>query len=405
MSAARLASNARILIACCALLLAIPAIVGFFFTDHEARGRWEKRDLAAIPAVADESPYFEGVSAFVDDHIGLAVPLNQLYRRLLFFGFRDSPIDRVTVGADGFAFLNSHDDTRQYQNFDLLCFDGQDNALVADRVALLARLYDLFASRGYDVSIGVAISKPVLYPEKLPGNLPQRYLEACPNYRETANVPVQVRDALLASGRTIHYPLEQFVEARNEDHFFPKNNFHWNGRSAHLFARSLFEARQFGVPEDFSAGARLISVRADMKYLGFDRNATVWRFPYRGFGVTQQFREPEFIREHFPGARDYSFFETENPMTERRALVLSNSFGRYLAPHLAPAYRSLAQANLNHLRPREMRRFFDEFPPKIGATDIILLIHDRALIDRWSLDDMIRALEPDDGRRKPRRRR
>lgn len=154
--------SAKLTIFFIALLLFIPLLTSWS-TDHAERSKWEKRELAEWPEWRSSSDYFSQLSAYADDHIGLALELNQLYRKLMFYGFRDNPVANISVGKSGFVYLNSHNAKRTNTKFNTLCKDGVSNVFFNKRKEQFDRLFTLLKSRSFTTTIGIAISKPAAY--------------------------------------------------------------------------------------------------------------------------------------------------------------------------------------------------------------------------------------------------
>jgi hypothetical protein len=64
------------------------------------------------------------------------------------------------------------------------------------------------------------------------------------------------------------------------------------------------------------------------------------------------------------------------PASGRSALLLSNSFGAFVAPHLAPGFKSLTHVNLNALQEAEAEVFLQQLMERVKPDDVIVLFHD-----------------------------
>ena len=60
---------------------------------------------------------------------------------------------------------------------------------------------------------------------------------------------------------------------------------------------------------------------------------------------------------------------------------MGHSFGRVLAKHLAPAYRSTVWINVNDLQPEERDRFFAELVPRIDPDDLLFVLNDTVVAE------------------------
>lgn len=378
-----------------AVLLSLPPLVGFS-TDQTDRSRQEKRKLATLPAWQGwrELPaFFDQLGLYTDDHLGFTLPVNRFYRKLLFYGFSDSPVDYVTVGESGAIFLNSHVPDMQNDIFSMLCLNGTDLERVTAVSRSLERIFAALESRHYRPSLGIAVSKPVLYPDLLPAGVPESLRQACLSYGEKSNVPTLLSRTMREAGKAVFYPYRQFYRHRNEKAFYPKGNYHWHGESAHLFARDFLGLLGIAPDTDFARGRALKEVDTDIQAIGFKHPVMIWHYPYEQFGVTKKgVAKMPHLKKYYQRAYDCALFETENPLSERRALVISNSFGAGVARHLAPGFRTLHQVNINSLQEKEYPAFFGEYIDLVHPTDIIFIYHEYNIMWGFPFSDIADVL-------------
>ena len=115
--------------------------------------------------------------------------------------------------------------------------------------------------------------------------------------------------------------------------------------------------------------------------MGFTHKISAWYYPYKQYNLVQaKENELAWIKKYYKRAREYSYYESRRPMSTRRALVVSNSFGAGVARHLAPGFQSLLQININHLQDNEYPLFFSDFIDHLRLTDIIFIFHDHEFI-------------------------
>ncbi len=376
-SGCKFSSAGRFLLAAASVLLATPAVVGLFY-DAEMRSSFERRTLSEFPASAETESlraYFTQLDAYLNDHFGFAVEMNQLFRKIRYYVFQDDPTPNTTKGKDGFVFLNSHHRGQRYGAFMHSCQGNKDRA--EERAASWSKTIKWHENRGYNVVLAVAPSKPVLYPDKLPHTVPQTIRAACAKYRHVENQMRQLQESAAAEGWKLYYPFEQMYSLRNDETYYPKENFHWRGKSTHLFAKGLFQVLGIEVPPDHSAKPYLRQVPADMVgSLGFKRTITITDYNYDSYGIREFHNRPKLVNKYYERARDFHKITSKNPLSQRTALLLSNSFGRNLAKHLAPGYARVIHVNTNHLQQEERKRFFTEFVDQIAPDDIIFVVHD-----------------------------
>lgn len=113
--------------------------------------------------------------------------------------------------------------------------------------------------------------------------------------------------------------------------------------------------------------------------LGFRRRVKAWTYNYAPYQVKRKRSHPRWIKEYYAAAKGFNLYTTGRPASERRAVVLSNSFGTFVAGHLAPGFSELYHVNLNHLTPAEAGPFLAAVLDRTKATDLIYLVHDAGL--------------------------
>ena len=170
----------RLILLLLAATLSLPVIAGCF-TNHQERSNWENRPLAPFPQWDDWKDIkksVDDINKFTNDHIGFSLSLNRLYRKFRFYIFSDGPIQSITAGSSGFIYLNSHNQQKSHTVFEALCMKGDNQKGIQERVDILEAIFSRLEARGYRASFGIPVSKPVLYPEKLPPQVPRRYRES-----------------------------------------------------------------------------------------------------------------------------------------------------------------------------------------------------------------------------------
>jgi len=376
------------------LMLLIPFIWGLTVTDHQARSKAEKRNLAPFPhfTLSNTKEYFGGLSTYLRDHIGFGLVINQFYQKTMFNNFDTVGIENISKGSDGFVFLTSHNPTKHNVIFSTLCLHNTDPSNV---VSSAEKLNKMVTGAGHRAIFAVPISKPSLYPEKLPSDVSDIAKGACNSFLKNANFLTKAKVKLAEDKILLHYPVSLFLTHKNDESFYPKTNFHWDGLSAHLFAKSLFTS--LGVDKlrlrSFDDGAKLVTKHTDLTSIGFERTTKVWEFPYQTFGISENQRNKlNYIKKYYDRAGDVSYYSTKNPLQNKNAVLISNSFGAFTARHLAVGYKSLIHININHLKPSEQKGLFSHLFALDKKMDIIFLFHDDAMAGHNALDKMARNI-------------
>jgi hypothetical protein len=373
----QLQSAAKILLLAFALILALPVLLSPW-ADDEARATWEKRELASPARLMSRfgrPDFFTELQAVVDDHLYGALALNRAYRRLQYYGFSDAPVPNVALGEGELVFLTSHTADRPYETLQKLCNMPEQQVVTLHRALL--KLHDQLVARNVKLTLAVMPSKLALYVDRLPPSVPSELRARCAAAVPAGTMPLRLES--LSGPYELFYPLQALHELRDSPQFYPPENFHANSRANHEFARRFLELRGFPVKPAFDAGARLESIPGDLLLMGFKREIKTWRYDYDAYGVQPQRRAPDWLRPVYPGARGFSRYHSSQPLDTGRALILSDSFGAYLAPHLAPAYAALTSINIKDLKSSEREAFLDTALRETEAGELIILVHDAGL--------------------------
>lgn len=377
---ARLSLSARGLLLGVALVLGLPAIA-MLWTDDAKRVDWENRALAPFPHPWNKAPdapgFFPALGDWIDDHFGLALPLSRLYRQTLFYVFKDSPSPQISIGRGGFVYLNAHNAAHPYEAFTRLCdtraVDREYDGLAKDWIAVLRH----FKREGHNVVLGIAPTKPVVYPDRLPSSVPGAIRAACLDYARTSPPALRLAQTSDSQGVEVVYPLNDFVAHREDGNFYPRQSFHFSGQSAQLFAQTLM--RKVGIdPGPIDRAPRYTGeIKADLgEIFGFNRRIHSLQTDYSAFALEVRYRQPAFVESCYARALDFGTYVASAPLTDRTALILSDSFGNFTAAQLAPAYRQLTWINVTDLQEDEGPRFLSDCFARISFQDLFFVFHD-----------------------------
>lgn len=377
---------ARLLIVLLVALLSLPALIGLGGGDSAFLQNLENRRMSPLPPLSllRENPpqYIEALDNFLKDRVGFRRQANALYRKMRFYLLKDPPAPNISIGRDGFVFMNSHRVEEPNIVFDLLCLQQTTpkKELVTEMDRTFAAVSNYYSSRGFPVTIALAPTNVAVYPDKLPPMVERKYRDACRAYPQSDHLIGQLQHLGREDGRyDLYYPLELFRAHRDEPYFYPKETWHWSGRSAFLFARDLL--RHSGVVDrliiDDPAKPGQIGDDLGM-FFGFGRTIHALTYPYANFRTKRD--QPAWIRELCKQGKALWRYQTENALSNKRGLLLSNSFGIELTPHLARGFSEFHFFNLNHLKPEEELEFFRRIVEFTRPDHIYVLFDDTGSI-------------------------
>lgn len=369
-----------------AALLLIPAVKGGY-EDERFRKRMERRNLAQAPeltlVIYQPKFFFNKLGTFLNDHIGFAVFLNRIYREMLFFVFKTSPNDMISLGRDGFIMINDH-------LIRGVCLDSE-----YPDVKNLKHIADYYSKKGRRVIFAVVPSKEVLYPENINDDFPRNVREGCLSFKNRSNRFFLLREQAKKEGFVFFYPFKRFYSERQTSYFYPKENLHWKSSSVRIFCEQLFKEIGLHPGPGFSKIDKVIETRADLGSLfGFPRKTKINVYDNTQYDVKKirkRHRYTNMVSNYYKQCSINSLHETKNPLCQKRALFLSNSFGSNASKTLAIGYKELIHIDTNRLKEKERRAFYTELVETIDPDDIIILVNDRDAV-RGRIDRIARAL-------------
>ena len=344
----RLFGRAPLLLAVLACVLSLPAIVGLARGNAQIIREEEHRDMAAFPPLSlwrkNPGQYIADWETYLKDSVGFRRLAITLRLKMRYHLFHDRPIDVITMGHDGHVFLNSLNFT-PYAFFDALCVQAGDPRpeLMRELDAVMAAASGYLRRRGARAVFAFVPTSPALYADKLPLDVPPALRRACLAYPDRDHAIARLKRQGEATGRyRVFHPVELFEAHKYEKHFWPKELFHWEGRSPYLFARHLL--KESGALENvaFDDPAELVRAKDDLAvFFGFSRPIDAWAYPYADRPTELRFEK--WLEEAFGKNRVnlHSHHITERSLTSETALMISDSFGDALKPHLARGFAHL----------------------------------------------------------------
>jgi hypothetical protein len=329
-------------------------------------------EFLTLPAQAD---------AWVKDHFGFRRELVESNNLLRFKLFHEFPSVQMTAGENGRIFLTAH--ASQAPPFSaVMAICEVNKSSLKEFGAYLNVLFDSFEAMGIKPKLMIVPSAPVVHSADLPHWLRDR----C----KGNDTPMQ---ALLESDyinskvkSAIWYPLEQ-MRARNQGtKLFPRTWFHWSGPGIEPIAQGsvsrLFPAVQTAAPRLRTHSSVQPSDVAHM-FPGIDLPSEVTEPDYTASGIASCHGTtcyPEFKGFTEP-LYDASRFN--NPAApDRRLLILSDSFGRFVAGWYSRYYRTvehLAVSNIKDLKPEQVETLKKFVLREPSNTDVLFVFHDGAL--------------------------
>lgn len=373
-----------------ATILAIPLLM-VPFQDAARLEQFHNRKLSRMPATAlfwrEPDKYFHAFELWLNDRIGFNRQVVHLFKKFVFYVLRDSPAVNVSVNGQ-FVFLNSYsaDPTTRFSSLTQTCPDPAtyDTRFARLESALLS-IATYVKAKGINPLFIVAPSKPALYPEQLPLSVPQSIRTNCFKLQQSNNPLLRLSEKY---PQLVVYPFVESLALRNTEQFYPPENFHFNGMSAHVLSKVLFTKLGRDDPQLSNVSATLRRQEGDLAVaLGFQRSVKIWRFDYAPYGVRRVWpHERELVERDFPRLDDlkkwypqllgFSFWLGNKPITDKTALIFSNSFGAFAAPHLARGYKKLLNLTISDVSDENIKPLFEFITAQYKPEEFLFVFHD-----------------------------
>ena len=346
--------RAHVLIAISCGLLLIP-ILGIRLQSNAALERFHNRILSPWPQTSeflvDPAHYFVDARNWLADRAFPIVESSILYKKALFFGLHTPPQHRVSLGDDGFIFLNGASEDSVNGLLNSICIDAHSETLSAQLQRALASLSDFATLHKMAVDVVIVPTSATLYADYLPLSVPPKYLDACRAREIGASPLTRIQKQ---AGINFIFPFAAMKAARDDEGFFPKGNWHASGLSLSVVRNAYLATLNVQTPidEKLQRGSAPSEIMASY---GITLNLPIY-FLHNGHvtpnrermteltkSVGDLFSNPFFVAH---------YFENAQPVVSENVLMISDSYGDLASEVFAGAFKSLTQLGINNL-PRE----------------------------------------------------
>ena len=362
-------------------LLSMPLAAQLIGNDGSAST--ENRMLAPAPGWPDTWTGLLAVprqtDAWLQDHFGFRVPLIRADSHLRYALFHEAPTRRVLFGKGNRLFLSGPDESHPYSIITWLC-----DANPAELEATAQGVQTLLTAAATDAprALFVAVpSAPILYAEDLPDWLAHQ----CSGPSTIERVVRRLDSDPALEGRVI-YPIQALIAAKQTGRVIPHYNFHWSGRGARAVAAMLAE-QMLGLRHRIDIPIVEQVAASDLSNMvpGLHLTDRVIVPNYAAAGLTYCYRTPECLPELPPAVRttigDYS--QVISPHAgDRRLLLLTDSYGSFIAPWFAAWYgeiRHISTNSIDRLSAVDRATLRELLFHKYQPDDVIFLYHDGAV--------------------------
>ncbi len=342
----------------------VPVALWLVNTDAEFSS-FEKRRLAEFPAPGGSwesiASFSKRMENYYEDHFGLRDQLIALYSRLSIQLFGKSPDSAVTIGRDKWLFYNAGNSLRDFMgllNVDVVQLEAWHRVL-RDRQEWL---YD----QGTRYVMCIVPSKMMIYPEFLPARIQKQ--AGTPLMREFLTYLDQVG----FSGTVALRP--PLVAAKDEGQMYFRTDTHWNTDGAYAAYLTIMDKIQTWYPDVTVVDAarresRQVKFTGDlgvMLHLSHMLNETAKDVTITASCSSEKpFSRDDFIHPDGQLAGDPKYFPLQNgcPDKAESALILHDSFGRYMTPYFDESFQTVIYSQ--HVGFRDLKGFVSKVRPSV----------------------------------------
>ncbi len=375
-----------------AIVFSLPILLGLFTGGHKSRSSAENRALQPWPetrrCLSDPKAYLLDFQEYLKDRMRFVVAATTVYNRFLFDTLDISPSKRISINRP-YLFFTRHGET-QPPFYNLNNVGKLADAAAMEKLKENLELLRMeVAAPNRRIGFAIVPSKPAIYADRLPPDTPTDIRRNCQQVMKGDHLLQPLEFGKM--GLSLVYPLDDMVAQRDTPHFFPPEQFHIAGKSAHLMARKTIAAMGIEISDDYAVTPVLSTKVIDLKRaLGFEATLNYWDYDYsKKFGLKREEQRPQEVKQYHTRASEFRRFRCSYPMTQRRSLLIGNSFGGPLSFHLAPAYREMVFVSFNGITKADMARF-REYIDVYDPDDIIFVFHDGGLHE-WMINRMIQS--------------
>lgn len=222
------------------ILFVMPNIASILFLNKGEEVELENSDKSSLPVWTWEShnEYSSQFESYYNDNLPFKETLVKINGIISFFGFGESPSDRVIVGKDGWLFYE--DTVADYKRTNL--YTEQE---LADILEKLCRTEEYLQEQGCELYIFIAPNKASIYGTS---SMPA-YIRRDSGISRTEQVVAYVKEN---SDINIIYPEEELknvIQRYPEYPLYMHLDTHWNYLGGYLGTRSLLNAMGKAIPE------------------------------------------------------------------------------------------------------------------------------------------------------------
>lgn len=362
----------------------LPAFYSFLFLHEDKIREVQRRDLTQMAKISslmlEPRIYFQTLSSWLSERAGGVTTSKRLLSKTQYYVFNDPPGNTFNIGNNGELYLHTFNPDEPFSAASV-CFPKLQERVYSNTVNTVRQIKSLLTRRAIDVSVIIIPSKFVVYGDNLGKGTPTNVRKACLTYSQN---PLFKQINMLTDVKVV-YPYDEYVVKKDDPFFYPIGSFHWAGESVHTAIQSYVERFQSQQLTILDGSYTVHNIEHDMEHLvGFKRTFPGRVYDYSSHKVTYRSTLPGNLGQRLAKKVARAFTTSENPVFDKRALLLTNSFGNQGHKHLSAVYRELVWININHIKQNELEYILKEYTDTYRPQELVILTHDRAIVNRAS---------------------
>lgn len=360
-----------------AAVLSIPVLM-ICGQDDKVLQNFHNRKLAPWPKISgtfNPLGYFSEAKLWIKDRVYPIIEISSITKLFLLDTFEAAPQRRVSMGKNGFIFLNGSSEQDVFSILENVCIKAHSQETANKLQGAVDSLEKFSRTHHVKIDIVVIPTLPSIYADNLPLSVPGRIRSACMERSKNHSPLVALSET--SDGR-FTYPLYAMNAARGDDGFFPKANYHAVGMSLSVARDTYLRARNLQLPvnERLVIGAGPSEILASY---GIIRNYPVYE-------IKNDSLKPDLKTATEVGSLAQSFFNapqveaqafnTSGRVNQESVLMLSDSFGGHAAGVFATAFNQLYHVTTNNMPDERALLLFNRLNKAWHFERVILLVQE-----------------------------
>ena len=363
------------------------------FIKGDIKNTIENRQLTQRPkapnSINDLGAYAAVLDKYFSDQFGYRKNFVDWANQIKYYVFKEFNSTQISFGKNNFIFFNSHNAKHPNSLIKIVCDENKLNQKNADFILNnISKLLKFYHNKGIIANMAIIPTKSRIYPE----NLPEMESQWCLN-----NTPTWLdRNMLKFSEHQVYYPLAQMQRWKNEFQVYLPKHFHWNGKTPYYIAEDMMKTL-WNIDPVFDVEAQATVVKADLKRFlsGLELKEKSFKYDYQSQDVKRCRGRNCIDGLNKVYKNIIAFHFTKENFTNRRLLLLTDSFGAGIAEHFIRGFDEVTMIDLNYLKAEERTKFYQTIIKMKKPTHLLHLIHDSGTYNRAvKFKKLLTDLEP-----------